>query len=133
MPRVVWPLRHGQPAVDIVLTLAAGGQPIMRTLLADTGAGSSQSAFELILDEDDCLLCAGTAAVASIGLGGAYLGNFPLYTIFVQIPALNFAATLRAVGVPAVPPGVDGIANFRFLNSFTYGNFGDPTQFGLEC
>jgi hypothetical protein len=27
----------------------------------------------------------------------------------------------------------DGIACFRFLNRFTYGNFGDPGQFGLEC
>ena len=25
------------------------------------------------------------------------------------------------------------IACFGFLNRFTYGNFGDPSQFGLEC
>jgi hypothetical protein len=39
----------------------------------------------------------------------------------------------RAVGVPAVPPGFDGLVCFSFLNRFTYGNFGDPSQFGLEC
>jgi hypothetical protein len=32
-----------------------------------------------------------------------------------------------------VPRPFDGIACFRFLNRFTYGNFGDPNQFGLEC
>ena len=39
---------------------------------------------------------------------------------------------LRVVGVPSVPPGFDGIACFPFLNRFTYGNFGDSGQFGLE-
>jgi hypothetical protein len=34
--------------------------------------------------------------------------------------------------VPAYPVGFGGIACFRFLNRFTYGNFGDPNQFGLE-
>jgi hypothetical protein len=24
------------------------------------------------------------------------------------------------------------VASFAFLNRFTYGNFGNPTQFGLE-
>jgi hypothetical protein len=36
------------------------------------------------------------------------------------------------VGVPYPPPDFDGIACFRFLNRFTYGNFGDKNAFGLE-
>ena len=34
--------------------------------------------------------------------------------------------------LPGVPRGLDGLACFRFLNRFSYGNFGDPGQFGLE-
>ena len=40
---------------------------------------------------------------------------------------------LRVVAVPSVPRWFDGIACFSFLNRFTYGNFGDPARFGLEC
>jgi hypothetical protein len=36
------------------------------------------------------------------------------------------------VAVPACPEGLDGIVTFPFLNRFTYGNFGNPNQFGLE-
>jgi hypothetical protein len=39
---------------------------------------------------------------------------------------------MRAVGVPNAPKGLDGIAGFRFLNRFTYGNFGNALEFGLE-
>jgi hypothetical protein len=101
-------------------------------LLADTGAGSRISTFELILDEDDCLLCSGVPDV-SVGLGGAYSGVFPTYDLPVQIPALGFDQPLLAVGVPSLPAGFDGIACFPFLSRFTYGNFGHPDQFGLEC
>ena len=132
MPRVQWPLRDGRPCVEVVLTLAPGGQPFPRTLLADTGAGSQTSAFELILDEDDCLLCGGIP-LPPVTLGGAYVGLFPIYDLPVQLPALGFAQNLRVVGIPSVPTGWDGIACFRFLNRFTYGNFGDPSQFGLAC
>ena len=131
MPRVQWPHRHGRPCVEVVLTPALGGQPLPRTLLADTGAGSQTSGFELILDEDDCLLCGGFPYL-SVTLGGAYVGSFPLYDLSVQVPALGFAQNLRVVGVPSVPKGLDGIACFRFLNRFTYGNFGDHKEFGLE-
>jgi hypothetical protein len=44
---------------------------------------------------------------------------------------LDLSATVHAVGVPTAPPGLDGIACFRFLNRFTYGNFGNPNEFGL--
>src|SRR5437870_2417617 len=51
MPRVQWALRQGRPCVEVVLTLAVGDQPLPRILLADTGAGATTSAFELILDD----------------------------------------------------------------------------------
>jgi hypothetical protein len=132
VPRVVWPLQHGMPCVEVVLTVALSGQTIPRTLLADTGAGSSTATFQLILDEDDCLFCGGLPG-ASTTLGGAYVGSVPQYDLFVQIPALGFAQKLRVVGVSSVTAGFEGIAAFSFLNRFTYGNFGDPSQFGLEC
>jgi hypothetical protein len=102
-----------------------------RTLLADTGAGSHNGVFDLILEEDDCLLCGGVPG-ASVILGGAYLGVFPIYDVAIQLPALNFTQNLRVVGVPSAPKGFDGIACFQFLNRFHYGNFGDPGLFGLE-
>jgi hypothetical protein len=132
MPRVQWPLAHGRPRVEVVLALALGGQPYPRTLLADTGAGSRTAGIDLILDEDDCLLCGGVR-FPSVMLGGAYAGSFPVYELGVQIPALAFDHAVRAVGVTSTPAGFDGIACFAFLDRFTYGNFGDPSQFGLEC
>jgi hypothetical protein len=50
----------------------------------------------------------------------------------VRIPTLGFDQEVRAAGVPSIPAGFDGIACFAFLDRFTYGNFGDPDQFGLE-
>jgi hypothetical protein len=131
MPHVQWPLRLGRPCVQIVLTLAQGGQPLLRTLLADTGAGSQISSFELVLDESDCLLCGGNPD-QPVTLGGAYTGSFPTYILPVHLPALGFAQNLRVVGVPSVPAGFDGIACFGFLNRFHYGNFGNRGAFGLE-
>jgi hypothetical protein len=131
MPNVLWPLRRGRPCVEVVLTLALSGQPLPRNLLADTGAGSRSSVFHLLLEEDDCLLCGGNPYTTTT-LRGAYVGSFPVYFLPVRIPALGFDQNLRVVGVPSVPPGFDGIACFSFVNRFTYGNFGDPGQFGLE-
>jgi hypothetical protein len=51
----------------------------------------------------------------------------------VRLPALGFDEIVRVVGVPSVPAGFDGLACFAFLDRFTYSNFGDPDQFGLEC
>jgi hypothetical protein len=34
--------------------------------------------------------------------------------------------------VHSVPDGFRGVAGFRLLNRFDDGNFGNPTQFGLE-
>src|SRR5438067_577559 len=102
MPRQVWPLRRGRPCVQISLTLALGGQVLQRTLLADSGAGSQASGFELLLDEDDCLLCGGIP-LQSISLRGAYAGSFSVYLILIQLPALGFVQNVRAVGVSSVP------------------------------
>lgn len=132
MPNIVWPLRQGRPCVQVILTLTVGGQALSRNLIADTGAGSRNSTFQLILEENDCLLCGGIPYTTAM-LRGAYAGSFPIYFLPVQIPALGFDQTLRVVGVPLVPAGFDGIACFCFLNRFTYGNFGDSNQFGLEC
>lgn len=132
MPRLSWALRHGRPGIEILLTLAADGRDWPRFLLADSGAGSQRGRFQLLLEEDDCLLCGGNP-LAPVTLGGAYTGPFPTYGVAVRLPALGFDHNLRAVAVASVPRGFDGIACFGFLNRFTYGNFGDPGQFGLEC
>jgi hypothetical protein len=132
MPRIQWTLRRARPCVEVVLTLAVGGQSFPRMLVADTGAGSNMGRSDLILEEVDCLLCNGTP-LQSVSLSGAYVGSFPTCGLSVHLPALQFARNLRAIGVPSVPAGFDGIACFGFLNRFTYGNFGDPGQFGLEC
>lgn len=131
MSRAIWPLHQGRPAVQVSLTLALSHQLLPRLLLADSGAGSMRSDFELILAEDDCLLCNGRAG-QMIKLGGAYRGTFPVYLLPVQIPLLGVDQIVRAVGVPSPPAGFEGIACFRFLNRFAYSNFGDPGQFGLE-
>jgi len=128
MPRSVWSLLGGRPVIEVILTLAQGGRPVVRTLLADTGAGPRQAHFELILED---LACAGNPAYPVV-LGGAYTGSFPTYVLRVQMPALGFDRQIRAVGVRSPPAGVDGIACFRFLCRFTYGNFGNPAQFGIE-
>jgi hypothetical protein len=130
MPRMLWPLRHGRPCVQVALTLKLPGTSFGRTLLADTGAGCDSDDFDLILEEVDCILCGGMP-FPSLNLRGAYVGTFPTYDLPIRIPALGFHQYLRAVGVPSVPAGFDGIACFRFLNRFAYGNFGDPNQFGL--
>jgi hypothetical protein len=45
---------------------------------------------------------------------------------------LGFKEDLPVLGVANPPSGLDGIACFRFLNRFTYGNFGSANEFGLE-
>jgi hypothetical protein len=54
-----------------------------------------------------------------------------VYSIDVRISRLGFAEAVPVVGVPRVPDGFDGIACFKFLNRFHYGNFGDADHFGL--
>ncbi len=131
MPRATWPLRLGRPTIRVVLTLAAGNQLLPCFLIADSGAGTLASRFDLVLQESDCLLCGG-CVWSSVVLGGAYAGSFSIYLLRVQIPELGFDGFLRVVGVPTPPTGFAGIAAFRFLNQFIYGNFGNPGEFGLE-
>jgi hypothetical protein len=131
MPRARWPLLNDRPSIQVVLTLIQGGQPVARNLLADTGAGTATSGFELLLEEQDCLLCGGIPA-HGVTLGGAYVGSYPVYLVQVRIPILGFDHTIPAVGVPTGPAGFDGIACFQFLNRFSYGNFADAGHFGLE-
>jgi hypothetical protein len=130
MPRIVWPLFHDQPIIEVFLTEPVAGLQVSRQLLADTGAGTAQENVELVLEVTDCVSCGGSQG-PDIDLTGAFQGPHPAYLLRVQIPALSFDQDLRVVAVP-VCPGFDGIACFRFLNRFTYGNFGDPNQFGLE-
>lgn len=131
MPCARWPLWRGKPRIEIVLTQALDGRETFRNLLADTGAGSDRALFELILDETDCLTCGGNPK-GTVQLGGAYAGSFPLYGLRIIIPQLGFDHNVPVVGVPNTPPNFDGIAGFRFLSRFTYGNFGNPNQFALE-
>ena len=104
------------------------------TLLADTGAGSLYAPFELILGASDCQRYMGLQSSDDVTLGGAIYGTYPIYAMRVEIPVLSVIRRMRVVAVPdtACPAGLDGIACFRFLNSFTYGNFGERQQFGLE-
>lgn len=132
MPRIVWPLHRGRPMVSVVLIADPTGQAMPRRLLADTGAGSVKVGFDLMLTERDCLDVGGQLAQPTV-LGGAFVGSFPVYLVRVQLPALAFDRLLYAVGVNRLPPGFDGIASFQFLSRFTYGNFGDRRQFGLEA
>ncbi|MFO0969590.1 MAG: hypothetical protein U0793_28865 [Gemmataceae bacterium] len=98
MPLAKWPLLNNRPVIQITLKFAQGGHQIVRNLLADTGAGNSQAGFELLLDEQDCLL-SGANPLQDVVLGGAYVGSFPAYLFQVEIPALGFAKAIPAVGV----------------------------------
>jgi hypothetical protein len=99
--------------------------------MADTGAGTAASMFDFLLEESDCLR-AGGVLTRQVSLGRAYVGSYPVYGLRVRIPALGFDQGVSVGGVSTVPLGLDGLACFRFLNRFSYGNFGDPSQFSLE-
>ena len=131
MPRGQWPLVNGRPAIEVVLSQTHGLPLTDRSLLADTGAGTARSGFEIVLTEQDCLSC-GAIPLYAVALGGAYSGVFPVYLVRVRIPIIGFERAVPAVGVQKVPTGFDGIACFRFLNRFAYGNFGDAHHFGIE-
>lgn len=131
MPQVQWPLQGDRPVIEVVLSLPGGGKDLVRGLIADTGAGSRKSVFQLILDEIDCVQ-GGGIPMGHVQLGGAYSGSFPVYLVQIRIPQLNFDEPVPVVGISQVPSGFDGIACFKFLNQFHYGNFGNPDTFGLE-
>jgi hypothetical protein len=131
MPRMTWLLTGGRPSIEIVLASKIVGLPSKRTLQADTGGGSIHSRLDLILQERDCLMYGGNRT-RMVKLTGAYSGLFPIYSIRIQIPQLGFDDDVEVVGMRTISSGLDGSACFRFLTRFTYGNFGDPLQFGLE-
>lgn len=131
MPPVQWPLYNDRPVIQIVLPSLSGGQDPIRRLVADTGAGTRQSVFQLLLDEQDCLQ-AGGILMGQVQLGGAYRGPFPVYLVEVRISQLPFDEPIPVVGLSQVPQGFDGIASFKFLNRFQYGNFGNLDYFGLD-
>jgi hypothetical protein len=135
MSRVTWPLERNRPIVQVQLVDTASGHKVSRTLLADSGAGSLDALFELILSASNCQQYMGLRGSDDVALGGAIVGTYPIYTVQVEIPELTVARRVRVVAVPdtACPAGLDGIACFRFLTSFTYGNFGDRHRFGLEA
>ena len=129
---MTWPLRVEQPVVVVRLT-DAFGLPHDRTLLADTGAGHDTAPFELVLSFTDCERF-GNLRPSIVGISGAIEGIFPIFKMWVEVPQLEFRRKIAVVAVPhdQLPEGLDGIAAFRFLNSFTYGNFGNSAEFGLE-
>lgn len=133
MPRATWPLCDGRPVVHLIFHPPIDARPLSRTLLADTGAGRLQSRWHLLLSEEDCYVLK-LHEVYPVSLTRAYDGTFPAYLVRVSIPSLITTKVLVAVAVPAadLSPGLDGLAGFRSLNSFGYGNFDAPTQFGLQ-
>jgi hypothetical protein len=124
---------RGRPVIRVLLRSRTNGRRLSRVLPADSGAGSALSRVELILLEADCRRL-GSIVEGTIQLGGALPGGFPTYWMAVTIPELQFAGMCRVASVPtlSLPPTFQGIACFRFLNRFTYGNLGDPNRFGLE-
>jgi hypothetical protein len=134
MPRVTWQLEHNRPIVKIHLAETASDHTATRTLLADTGAGGFDAPFELILSASDCQRYAGLRSGYEVALGGAIVGAYPMYAMRIEISMLSWSRRVQVVAAPdaACPAGFDGIACFRFLNLFAYGNFGDRRQFGLE-
>jgi hypothetical protein len=131
MARAIWPLYHGRPNIEAILLSRSGTRSRTCNLLADTGGGSDQANFELVLDEYDCRAY-GKRTTYTVQLVGKYSGTYSVYVVRVQIPQLLFDDRIRAVGVNSLTAGFSGIACFRFLNRFNYGNFSDPGQFGIE-
>jgi hypothetical protein len=129
----MWDFVRGRPVIQVELRPRTNGRQTARTLLADTGAGSARTLTDLIMLEADCRQFARTLE-GTVQLGGALAGRFPTYWVPVLIPELQFSGICLVVSVPAIQLmlPIRGIACFRFLNRFTYGNFGDPERFGLE-
>jgi len=129
MPATLWPLVNDRPCIEIILPRAKGNR--LRRLVADTGAGNRHAAFQLLLTESDCKQSGGRL-IGQVQLGGAYIGQFNVFSLLVEIPDRSFIDSVPVVGVAQAPGGFDGIACFNFLNRFQYGNFGDQDKFGLE-
>lgn len=131
MSATLWTLRHDRPMIEVAAASVYGGPEIVCHLIADTGAGSRQSVFELVLEEQTCLSCGGVV-MGQVQLAGAYSGAFPMYLVQIRVAPLNFDEPVPVAGVRRVPQGFDGIAGFKFLKRFHYGNFSSSEQFGLD-
>ena len=134
MARYSWPLQNGQPVISLYLRDVKTGVLSPRTLLADTGAGDAFTSVELILSERDGRKF-GQEWVGNAQAGSFVRGNFEIQLVPIELPALGVSRLAAALIIPAaeLPHGLDGIAGFRLLNAFAYGNFGDATRFGLEA
>jgi hypothetical protein len=128
MPPVHWPLHNRRPIVE--LSIVYPKRKRRRRLVADTGGGSDEAPFELILLDSDCQHT-DVEIEGQVQLSGRYVGWFNVYSMVVRIPRLKFEDFVLVAGVPEVPVDFDGIACFKFLNRFHYGNFGDRDHFGL--
>lgn len=133
MPRQMWLLQRDVPVIEVQLREPFTGFWVNRVLLADTGAGPCFSPFEIVLSPADIARC-GEEELAEAGVSGALQGRLVIHKVRLQISALNVQSSVRALCAPAssLLMGLDGIGAFRFLNGFSYGNFGTPDQFGLE-
>ena len=133
MPRKTWLLEKGQPVIHVELHEPMSGFTSTRILLADTGAGAQKEPVDFVLSKLDGARF-GEFFQGTAHSSGAIPGQFAIFVFLISIPALNFHRRCNGMLVPAetLPDGLDGIATFRFLNSFSYGNFGNPREFGLE-
>ncbi len=134
MARQSWLLHRNRPNVEIWLREPFTGFTSRRVLLADTGGGARFFPVEIILSQSDIRQFGVEQDIGTVGMGGAIQGEYSVFTVQIEIPTLNLMRRFNAVGVaaPFIFPGFDGFALFPFLNAFTYGNFGNPAEFGLE-
>ena len=133
MPRQSWLLRDDIPVIEILLRERFSGFTETRVLVADTGAGPRFSPFELVLSVADGIRFGGRV-LNSAYVGGAFQGEFPIRAVEIEMPTFKLRRMADALIVPDLGAfgDFDGLAAFRLLNSFTYGNFGNPAEFGLE-
>jgi len=132
-PRQTWLLHNDLPVIEVLLLEPFTGSWESLTLLADTGAGPRFSPFEIVLSHAD-IARFGQEESGFAGVSGALQGQFRVHRVRLQIPSLRVDLAVDALSAPSssLIGGLDGIAAFRFLNSFSYGNFGSPYEFGLE-
>ncbi len=133
MPRQSRLLVNGSPAVEVWLREPFTGFTSTRILLADTGGGARFGPADLILSPRD-IAQFGISQTGSAGTSGAIQGQYPVFSMELEMPSLGISRSVRVLSVPASHffHSFDGFACFRFLNAFTYGNFGNPAEFGLE-
>jgi len=134
-----WRLMAGRPVVELEFARRADGERVLRRMVADTGAGRTLSPFHLILKQSDVREFLLFNDRFSVRLGGALMGTHPCSWVVGGVRGLPLGP-LVAVAVPDGDPafrriqkdGAEGIAGMRFLDGFSYGNFGFQGEFGIE-